>query len=277
MIAAIGKQKISSAMQRQISLALEDLVKGVRHWRIWYVLGVSELRQRYRRSVLGPFWITLSMSIQVAIMGFLLAFLFGIPVGRYLPFLCVSIVTWTFLSTSINEGANCFIQMSTTILQIKRPLSTYVMLILWRNAIIFAHTIIIFVVAALAFQIVPSAAYLLIPVGLALLFLNVSWMALASGLLSARFRDVPMLIQNAFNVLLWLTPVYYQPDQLGSRARLIVELNPFTYVLEVARAPFLNTLPPLSTWLAAGGIALFGWLLTFALLVRTRSRVPFWL
>jgi lipopolysaccharide transport system permease protein len=102
-------------------------------------------------------------------------------------------------------------------------------------------------------------------------------MTLAAALISARFRDVPLLIQNAFNVLLWLTPVYYQPEQLGSRTRLIIELNPLTYVLEVARAPFLNNVPSLSTWLAAAAVALFGWLLAFALFVRVRSRVPFWL
>jgi ABC-type polysaccharide/polyol phosphate export permease len=102
-------------------------------------------------------------------------------------------------------------------------------------------------------------------------------MVLAAGLISARFRDVPLLIQNAFNVLLWLTPVYYQPEQLGPVARLIIDANPLTYVLEVARAPFLNHLPPASTWLTASGITLFGWLLTYALFVRTRARVPFWL
>jgi len=268
---------MSPAMRRQISLAIDDVLAGARHWRIWYILGISELRQRYRRSTLGPFWITLSMAVQVAVMGLLLAYLFSIPIGRYIPFLCISIVTWSFLSTSINEGATCFIQMNAVILQVKRPLSTYVMLVLWRNAIIYAHTIIIFAVAAFAFQIVPTLPYLLIPAGLGLLVLNVSWMALAAGLLSARFRDVPMLIQNAFNVLVWLTPVYYQPEQLGPRTRLIIELNPLTYVLDVARAPFLNNLPPAFAWFAALGVALFGWLLTFALLVRTRARVPFWL
>ncbi|MEO8629530.1 MAG: hypothetical protein ABI612_15730, partial [Betaproteobacteria bacterium] len=93
---------------RQISLALADIRDGTRTWRTWYVLGVSEVRQRYRRSMLGPFWVTLSMGIQALVMGFLLAFLFKIDVKRYLPFLCISLVTWTFLMTSIIEGAQCF-------------------------------------------------------------------------------------------------------------------------------------------------------------------------
>src|SRR2546421_1850097 len=90
---------ITPALRRQAALALHDLADGTRNWRIWYVLGLSELRQRYRRSILGPFWITISMGVQVTVMGFLLAFLFGLPIDRYFPFLCISIVTWTFLSS----------------------------------------------------------------------------------------------------------------------------------------------------------------------------------
>lgn len=257
-------------------MAVGDICEGIRSWRIWYVLGNAELRQRYRRSTLGPFWVTLSMAIQATVMGILLAFLFGQPIGRYFPFLCISIVTWTFFATSISEGANCFISMHAIILQVKRPLSTYVMLVLWRNAIIYAHTIAIFVVAAVVFGIIPGATYLVIPLGLALLLLNASWIALALGLIAARFRDVPIIVQNALNVLLWLTPVYYDPEQLAAGARLVVHLNPLTYVLEVARAPFLNVMPSGFAWTAALGVALLGWLLTFFLFVATRARVAFW-
>jgi len=263
--------------RRQLSLALADLVEGTRNWRPWYVLGLSEVLQRYRRSMLGPFWVTISMGIQATVMGFVLAFLFNIEVKRFLPFLCVSLMTWNFLVTTINEGATCFSGLSTVILQVKRPLWTYVMLTLWRNTIIYAHTAVVFFIAAISFGIVPTAKYLLIPVGLVLFVANVGWMALAAGLVSTRFRDVPLIIQNAFNILLWLTPVYYHPSQLSPNMRFITDINPLTYVIEVARAPFLNEVPALSVWLIALGLTIFGWGMTFALFVRTRARVPYWL
>lgn len=270
-------QRIKIASSRQVSLALKDLWDGTRNWLTWYVLGVSEVRQRYRRSMIGPFWVTISMGIQAAVMGFVLAFLFKIDVHRFLPFLCISLVTWNFFSNVLNEGANCFISMAGVILQIKRPLWIYVMLAIWRNAIIYAHTVVVFLIAAIAYGVYPTATYLLIPIGLALLVINVGWMGLAAGLISARFRDVPLMIQNAFSVLVWVTPVYYQPDQLGPRARLIVEINPLTYVIEVARAPFLNETPSALAWSVAIGLALVGWAATFILFVRTRARLAYWL
>jgi lipopolysaccharide transport system permease protein len=263
--------------RRQLGLAFADIAAGTHTWRPWYTLGTSEVRQRYRRSFFGPFWVSMSMAVQAGVMGFVLAFLFKIEVSRFLPFLCISLVTWTFFMTSIIEGANCFIANSGVILQVKRPLWTYLMLTLWRNAIIYAHTIVVFVIAAAAFGIYPTRHYLLIPLGLVLLVVNVAWMALAAALISARFRDVPILIQNLFSVLVWLTPVFYQPDQLGPQARLITDLNPLTYVIEVARAPFLNQALPAFVWCAAALLACIGWLLTFLLFARTRARVPFWL
>ena len=263
--------------RRQISLAFRDVVQGTLNWRPWYLLGLSEMRQRYRRSTLGPFWVTITMGIQALIMGFLFSFLFNMEIGRFLPYLCIGIVTWTFLANSINEGATCFITQSSAILQVKRPLWMYIMLVLWRNAILYAHTIGIFILAALAYRIYPSETWLLIPLGLGLLALNAGWMALVAGILSARFRDVPLIITNAFNVLLWLTPVYYRPEQLGAgKTRMVIELNPLTPIIEVARAPFLNEVPHATTWLIAAGITVLGWTLAFALLVRARARVPYW-
>lgn len=265
------------ATSKQISLALKDLRDGTHNWLVWYVLGVSEVRQRYRRSVIGPFWVTISMGIQAVAMGFVMAVLFKIDVHRFLPFLCISLVTWNFFSNVLIEGSNAFISMGQVILQIKRPLWTYMMLTIWRNAIIYAHTVLVFLVAALVYDIYPSTTYLMIPLGLLLLLLNVGWMGLAAGLISARFRDVPLMILSAFSVLVWLTPVYYKTEQLGPKARFLIELNPLTYVMEVARAPFLNEVPSTLAWSVAAGLAVIGWVATFALFVRTRPRLTYWL
>jgi ABC-type polysaccharide/polyol phosphate export permease len=267
----------SYANRRQVGLAIRDLIDGTRLWRIWYVLGVSELRQRYRRSTFGPFWVTLSVAVQALVMGYLLSYLFQTDINRQLPYICISLVTWTFIMGSINEGANCFIGLSSTILTVQRPLWTYMALTLWRNAIIYGHTFIVFFATALIFRIYPSATYLLAPVGVGLLLLNVGWMALVAGLISTRFRDVPLLITNLFTLLVWLSPVYYHVDQLAPKMRFVIELNPLTYVLDVARGPFINSTVDPTVWAQATAIAIFGWILAFGVFIRARSRVPFWL
>lgn len=262
---------------RQICQAVGDLRESLIVWNVWYVLGIAEMRQRYRRSVLGPFWITLTVGTQAFTMGYLLSYLFQTPVNRQVPYICISLVTWTFITGAISDGAGCFPNHSNSILQVRRPLSMYIMLLLWRNIIIYAHTVIVYFVVAPIFGIFPSSTYFLIPLGLGLLVLNMCWMSLAVGIVASRYRDLPLLITNLFTILVWLTPVYYEWSSLGHLGSLIIGLNPFTHLMEVARGPFLNQVPALSSWITATFVTIFGWMMTLALFARTRSRVPYWL
>lgn len=58
--------------------ALQDLRDGISRWQLWGLLGWQDILQRYRRSVLGPFWITASMGVLVTALGLLYANLFRI-------------------------------------------------------------------------------------------------------------------------------------------------------------------------------------------------------
>lgn len=54
---------------RQLSLAMTDLRAGILEWRLWGLLGWQDIKQRYRRSTLGPLWLTVSTAVQMAVMG----------------------------------------------------------------------------------------------------------------------------------------------------------------------------------------------------------------
>lgn len=263
--------------QRDLRLALVDLAGILTQWRIWYQLGLNEIWQRYRRSTLGPFWLTMSMGVQAATMGFLFGFLFNQTLDRFLPFLCISLVLWNFLIATVNEGAYAFLGASGLIMQVKRSLSVHVMQTIWRNIIIVGHTIIIFFIVAALFGIFPTWHYLAAIPGLLLFIFNICWLSFLSAILSARFRDIPMIIQNAFTVLFWLTPILYMPSQLGGTVEYVVMMNPLTHVFEVARQPLLQQMPTTLNWIVATGMALLGAFATLLLFGRSRSRIPYWI
>ena len=54
-----------------ISAGFKDIVRGFAAWPLWMMLGWSDIRQRYRRSTLGPLWITLSMAAFILLLGVL--------------------------------------------------------------------------------------------------------------------------------------------------------------------------------------------------------------
>ncbi|MCW2678408.1 MAG: type transporter, partial [Modestobacter sp.] len=47
----------------------DDLIDGWRQRELWGHLGWQDIRQRYRRSVLGPIWISITMAVTAIALG----------------------------------------------------------------------------------------------------------------------------------------------------------------------------------------------------------------
>jgi ABC-2 type transport system permease protein/lipopolysaccharide transport system permease protein len=100
-------------------------------------------------------------------------------------------------------------------------------------------------------------------------------MALFLGLLSARFRDVPLIIGSIVQVLFFLTPVIWRPEMLPDRA-LFLQLNPFYHMVEILRAPLLGSAPSMESWIANVLIAFVGWTICLFFYSAYRWRIAYW-
>lgn len=265
-----------SGDRSNVAQARDDLVKGLRLWPLWSRLGWHDIRKRYRRSVLGPFWLTLSMAVMVASLGLIYGTLFRLDLVGYLPFLAVGLATWTFVASVLNEGCLTFIELEPLIKNVRIPMSVHILRALWRNLIIYGHNIVIFAVVAVVFGVWPGSAGFLVLPGLALLLMNASWIMLLLGMICTRFRDVPPIVGSVIQLLFFVTPVMWKPELLGDRRYLMV-LNPFHHLIEVIRAPLLGYVPGWESWVAGLLFAVAGWLLTFACFARFRKRIAYWL
>ena len=263
-----------SAASAQV--ALDDVVQGVLRWEMWGTFGWHDIKQRYRRSVLGPFWLTLSTGVMVAALGMVYATIFRMPLETYLPFLAVGLIVWTLLSTIVTEGCQAFIAAEQVIKQIRLPLTAHACRVIWRNLIIFGHNLVIVVVVLLWFGRSPNAWQLaLLAPAMLLLVLNSLWVILLIGLLSARFRDVPLLIGSLLQIAFFVTPIIWHPDLIPGR-NMIVDWNPLYHYLELVRAPLLGEAPEPRSWLVVVVLTAAGWLLTFLLFRKYRGRIALW-
>jgi ABC-type polysaccharide/polyol phosphate export permease len=258
-----------------LSLALQDLKSGIGSIYIWPMLGWQEIRQRYRRSILGPFWLTLSTGILVGAMGPLYGRLFGQDISLYYPYLAVSLVTWILISTTVNELCLAFIAAEGFIKQIKLPLTIHVLRVVWKNLIVYAHNLVI-VVFVLIFYTPPFHLNLvLFPVALLFIVVNSLWVGILLGLMCARFRDIPQIITSVMQVALFLTPVMWKADMLGKNI-LFAQLNPLYHFLEIARMPLLGGPVPRLSWLVVIAITFCGYLLMLAVFAKFRARIAYW-
>jgi len=253
-----------------------DVYLGARATEIWTLLGWNDIRQRYRRSVIGPFWITLSTAVLITGLGLLYSHIFKTDIDTYLPYLALGFIVWGFVSTATNESCNAFLDGENIIKQVKIPFSVFVLRVVWRNFIVFLHTIVLFVPISIFFAIVPGWLSLLSLPGIALVLLNQVWIGIILATLTARFRDVPQMVGAVMQVAIFATPIMWPVSALGNQT-LVADLNPLHHLIDIVRGPLIGVPPAPLSWLVALGLNVFDMLLALALLRRASKRLVYWL
>ena len=256
-------------------LAWHDIYSGLVNWHLWFYLGWNDILSRYRRSVLGPMWMTINMAIMTGLTGILYGSLFHMDLKAYLPFLCAGMMLWSTFSNIVVESCTAFIDARNMLTQMHITLSSFIYRLLWRNTIVFLHMFVVFVLVAIIFQTSTGTTLLLVIPGLFLWILNGIWVGLLLGTLAARFRDLPQVIGSLLQVGFFMTPILWKPDMLGNRIYL-ADVNPLYHFIELVRGPLLGTAPAALSWLMVFGITITGSAAAFWVFARGRPRVPFW-
>ena len=260
----------------QWNKAVSDIAEGWRRRELWEMMALQDIRQRYHRSVLGPFWITLSMGAMIGALGLLYGTIFKQDMHDYMPFLAAGFILWGLISNLIIEGTRAFTGVEGLILQLPAPLTIYVYRLLWSSLITFAHNASIFVLVCLWYGLNPGWTALLALPALLVLLLNGFWVALLLGLLSARFRDIPMVVASVVQVLFFITPIIWKRDMLPGRAQLL-DLNPFHHFIEILRAPLLGQVPSLENWVVVTIVTFVGWVVALWFFSAYRRRLAYWI
>jgi ABC-type polysaccharide/polyol phosphate export permease len=269
---------MGASMWNKWKAALADVCRAREFASLVHLLGWQDMRHRYRRSLLGPFWLVGSTAALVASICLVMGPMFRVPASEYVPYVAAGMMVWHLIVSMAAESCQAFISQAAMIRQSSAPLFTYVARVAWRNTLLFAHSLIIFPVALWVAGAHTNANALLALPGFLLLMANLGWLALVLGILAARYRDLPKTIDSIVPVMMFLTPVMWMPEMAPSRlgARLAAA-NPFYWLIELVRGPLTGGVPPAALWVAAGLASVAGWLGALALFARTRERIVYWL
>lgn len=257
-------------------LAIRDLRQATANWHLWGMLGWQDIRQRYRRSTLGPFWLTLSMGIMVGSIGVIYAVLLKQQLRDYIPYVALGFILWGFISGIMIDGAQAFMAGDAIIKQTRLPLSIHVFRVVWRQVIVFFHNFVIYIAVVLIFGLWPTWRLIWVVPALALWGLNAFWLAFVLGMICARFRDIPPIVNSIIQLGFLVTPIIWKAELMSQRP-ILVDANPLHHFMEILRLPLLGESPPVLSWYVALGITAAGWLVTFELFRRYRWRIAYWL
>ncbi len=258
--------------------AITDLRQGLAAWRIWCSLGWQDIRLRYRRSQLGPFWITLSTAIMIYSMGFLYSKLFKIDLSTYYPYLSTGIITWTFISTIIIEANEAFVENTGFIRQTCLPFSIYVLRLLTRNFIILLHNILPVLPILIYYKIAPTTTGMFYLIFGLILFLSIGYsFGLLLAMLGSRFRDMKPIVASLVQISFLVTPILWQPSMLSPKLQALMSFNPFYQLIQLLRAPLLGQIPSANTLCYCVILAIIGFVSMIIVLARCRHRIAFWM
>lgn len=256
--------------------ALADIRDGLANWELWLAMAWQDIKQRYRGSMLGPFWVTINMGVMVGLLTIIYGRLFNTPARDYLPFLTLGFLMWQWMQSVIGESSLLFVVARRYVRQVRLPVTLFVFRLLARNLIVLAHNALIYVVVVFVVGLQPGLAALAAIPGLIISAIALFWLTLFFAMIGARFRDFPQIVTSAIQVIFYITPILYEPSKLGSRRYLLVDFNPVYYFIEIVRGPLTGHLPPPGYWKVTVLITLGLTAVVFPLFRRFRGRVAYW-
>ena len=272
-----GYAPLDASLGAQTRAAAGDIAEGLRRWRSWTYLAVESVKNQYRRTVIGPWWLTLQTAAYVMGLSVLFGAIFRRPLDEFVPYVGGGFIVFQLLAGLTRQGADVFVNNASTITSTRQPLSILVFRAAMVELLQFAHTLVI-VGVFVAVGLVPLSLKLLVVVpALLIILLNGLAVGLWLGPTVARFRDVGPFVSSILQVMIFFTPVFWRVDEIHPDGRnVLVGWNPFAHLLGLFRDPLLGELPSALTWTGVGAVTAANIILAFWVFARVRSRLPYW-
>src|SRR5689334_8350731 len=262
---------------RNMDVALGEILATLMGVTQWSTLAWNDIKFRYRRTTLGPLWITFGLGATVFSVGIVYGGLFGNELSQYLPYFAAGLIAWTFIGGTLSEGCSTFLGAATIIRAVPVAPVVHVCRMLTRQLIMLAHNLALMILLWLLFQWPLGWSFLLIVPGLVLNILAVFGAVLTLSIIAARFRDIQLIVSTALQLVFLLTPIMWEANSLrGIAVTYVVHFNPIYHLIEVVRRPLLGETPMLSSWLVSGLTAAVCLAVGLAFYARYRHRIAFW-
>ena len=256
---------------------LIDLIVTLLSWRIWVSMGWQDVKLAYRRTKLGPWWITLTTFIFIGTLAFIFGNLLHSNQVDYLPHLATGYVAWALISSLLGESPAIFSSAQAYILQMNLPYTLYVMRVVFKYFVTFLHNLIPALIIAswygAKYNLLHPLQFL---VGILIIVLCGLFYGTALATIGAKIRDLKPGIQSLIRVFFYMTPIMWMRDRFPEKYQFVVDWNPFYHLIELMRRPLLGQNFTLDNFLMGLAVVFIGFLFMLITLWRFRHRIAFW-
>lgn len=271
------RSKLNSLQKiRDAKAAFHDIIKGLMLWKIWTMLAWRDNLLRYKRTVLGPFWLSANMLVLLAGMGLVFSKVLGVDIKSYLPYLAGGLITWGLILAVTTESCEIFVQQQHVINSLSLPYSLHIFRFISRAFLTFIHNAIVFIPLAIFLDVDVNIKTLLFALGVLIILINGVWLSLLLATFGSRFRDISPILTSILQLMFFLTPIIWNRSLITGNS-IWVDFNPIFHLVEVIRAPLLGQLPSFTSYAWTLSLAVIGSLVSFYCFSRFRRSIAYWL
>lgn len=226
-----------------------DIIGTCGKIRVIIFFAKTDTESRYKRSILGPLWLTLGTMIGVLGLGIVWSQILNIDSKDFIPNMAIGLVCWQLIANCVAESPSLYMRYAGILKNTPQPMFFYPMLLVSRNIVNFLHNILVVILVMIYYEIPVSFETLYVLPALLIVFINLIFLSQILGVIGARYRDLEPTINAFLPLLFFITPIIYKPSQVKV-ASWVIDFNPLAYYVTIIRDTVLGT--PISAQIISG-------------------------
>lgn len=216
-----------------------DCIESIQEFKIWTHLASRDLKVRYSRTRLGPWWSSLALGALIFGISIATALIAQDPIREYLPRIAVSLFVWTFIANIFLESVELFSVERGLLLNTRVHELSIVLRVVWRQVLISLYNLPVVVICIIVGGETLSPRLLLLPIAIVLTGIGLILPSFAIGLVTLLRRDFAQLIPSVVQLLFFVSPVMWETPESG-RLSAVADFNPLAWALGAIRAGVLS-------------------------------------
>lgn len=224
-----------------MSTSFREIAEAIKNHDLWVNIAISKLRVRFIRTALGPVWEILGTMIFLIFITIIWSRLWGRSFFEYFGFLYTGYAIWKIISTTITESTFLFSELYANALRNMKcnPLSFCLGNSLKNIFILFLNLPIVLLITIYNGTLSINGI-LLISYYLVIFFITAVCVSFIIGVLCLKFRDLQYSVVVIMQLLFFMTPVIWDPQQIAEKGRFfLIDINIFYHYVEFFRSALL--------------------------------------
>jgi ABC-type polysaccharide/polyol phosphate export permease len=208
-------------------------------------------KTKYQGNIIGFLWSFITPSVLIFAYYFAFTYILKVSSHNHLLYLIGAVIHWRLFSTSFPSIANSFVSnkdilQKININRILVPFSVFTF-----NISTFLIMLIVFIILFPLIGGKFSGSLLVYPIFLLLYCIFIFGIGIMMATVSARFRDIPHMIEVVLMLAFWFTPIIYNYHRIPDELYFMIYINPFaTFIVGMEQIFYDSIIPTLDIWVS---------------------------